>query len=84
MKRNRTPSMRKFALSTARDQPPDLGLDIVNSEAKIRGEKPYPQTTWDSLVKQEMPRWKKYGDDFFNKHTDNPFSWGDLKRGWPL
>ena len=83
MKRNRTPSMRKFALSIAqaRGQP---GLDIVNAEAKIRGEKPYPQTTWNSLVKQEVPRWNKYGNDFFDKHTDNPFSWGDLKRRWPL
>lgn len=83
MKRNRTPSMRKFALSIAHVRG-QSGLDIVNAEAKIRGEKPYPQTTWNSLVKQEMPRWKKYGDDFFNKHTDKPFSWGDLKRDWPL
>jgi hypothetical protein len=83
MKRNRTPSMRKFALSTARATG-DTGLDIVNAEAKRRGERLYPKATWDSLVKQEVPRWKKYGDDFFNKHTDNPFSWGDLKKGWPL
>lgn len=84
MKRNRTPSMRKFALKIALEQPNLTGLTLVNHEAKIRGEKPYPESTWASLVKNEVPRVNKYKDAFFEAHTEHPFSWGDLKTQWPL
>lgn len=84
MKRNRTPSMRKFALKIALEQPNLTGLTLVNHEAKIRGEKPYPESTWSSLVKNEVPRVKKYGNKFFDSHTDSPVSWGDLKTRWPI
>jgi hypothetical protein len=83
MKRNRTPTMRKAALKIALEDPTDNGLRRVNIIAENLGEPPYPKTTWDSLVKNEVPRVKKY-PDFFDSHTENPYTWGKLKTQWPL
>jgi len=84
LKKNRSPSMRKFALMTACEDPGLSGLLAVNQHAKKMGEHPYPASTWNCLVKNEVPRVKKFGNEFFNSHTNTPCTFSRLKDQWPL
>ena len=76
--------MRKAALKIAMEDHSDNGLRRANAIAENLGEPLYPKTTWNSLVKNEVPRVEKYPNEFFDAHTDHPYSWGDLKKQWPL
>ena len=83
MKKNRTVEMRRFALRTAIQNPNSTGLNSVNAEARNRGEREYPPSTWYCLVRYEVPRVKKY-PDFFEKHTESPRTFTELQKQWPL
>ena len=76
--------MRKFALTLAIHEPNTSGLDIVNREAKRLGETEYPQSTWDWIIRDEVPRIKAYGETFFNQHTDKPMSASEMRRQFPI
>jgi len=84
MKKNRSPEMRKIALLIAEKQPDGEGLAAVNFVASKIGEPLYPESTWGSLVKNEVPRVQKYGDQFFNSHTTAPCTFSQLKDKWPI
>ena len=76
--------MRKIALLIAEKQPDSDGLEAVNFVASKIGEPLYPESTWGSLVKNEVPRLHKYGDQFFSAHTSSPCTFSQLKDNWPI
>ena len=76
--------MRKFALTLAIHEPNEIGLSIVNREAKRLGETEYPQSTWEWIIRDEVPRISAYGDQFFTQHTDKPMSAAEMRKQFPL
>ena len=76
--------MRKFALAVAIHEPNNSGLDLLNRDARRAGEPEYPETTWNWIIRDEVPRVKSYGETFFEQHTAKPMSASEMRRQFPI